>query len=71
VFFPEGLHIQPKGSHGYIPAERKFPTMVEDTSTTIGDDISKISWELFEEYFCECYMSEEFIERKLNEFNSL
>jgi hypothetical protein len=37
----------------------------------LGVSISEISWELFEECFHERYLSEEFIEHQLNEFNSL
>jgi hypothetical protein len=33
--------------------------------------IEDISWELFEEQFRERHLSEEFIERQLNEFNTL
>jgi hypothetical protein len=33
--------------------------------------IEDVSWELFEEWFWERYLSEEFIEHQLNEFNSL
>jgi hypothetical protein len=33
--------------------------------------IEDVSWELFEERFRERYLSEEFIERQLNEFNAL
>jgi hypothetical protein len=33
--------------------------------------VEDVSWELFEEQFRERYLSEEFIERQLNEFNGL
>jgi hypothetical protein len=33
--------------------------------------VEDVSWELFEERFQERYLSEEFIERQLNEFNAL
>jgi hypothetical protein len=33
--------------------------------------IDDVSWELFEEWFQERYLSEEFIERHLNEFDTL
>jgi hypothetical protein len=33
--------------------------------------VEDMSWELFEEWFQERYLSEEFIELKLNEFNTL
>jgi hypothetical protein len=33
--------------------------------------VEDVSWELFEERFRERYLSEEFIERRLNEFNAL
>ena len=33
--------------------------------------VEEVSWELFEEWFRERYLSEEFIERHLNEFNAL
>ena len=33
--------------------------------------VEDVSWELFEERFWERYLSEEFIERQLNEFNAL
>jgi hypothetical protein len=33
--------------------------------------VKDVSWEMFEERFWERYMSEEFIERQLNEFNAL
>jgi hypothetical protein len=33
--------------------------------------VEDVSWELFEERFRERYLSEEFIERQLNEFNGL
>ena len=33
--------------------------------------VEAVSWELFEEQFRERYLSEEFIERQLNEFNAL
>eukprot|EP00253_Pinus_taeda_P018041 PITA_18041 len=39
--------------------------------TQLGMDISEVTWELFEEKFRERYLSEEFLERQLNEFNSL
>jgi hypothetical protein len=34
-------------------------------------DVEDVSWELFEELFQERYLSEEFIEHQLNEFNAL
>ena len=37
----------------------------------LGMDISEVTWELFEEKFRERYLSKEFLERKLNEFNAL
>ena len=33
--------------------------------------VEDVSWELFEEWLRERYLSEEFIERQLNEFNAL
>jgi len=39
--------------------------------TQLGMDISEVTWELIEEKFREHYLSEEFLERKLNEFNAL
>ena len=33
--------------------------------------VEDVSWELFEEWFRERYLSEEFIERQLNEFDTL
>jgi hypothetical protein len=33
--------------------------------------VSKVSWELFDECFRECYFFKEFIEKQLNEFNSV
>jgi hypothetical protein len=33
--------------------------------------IEDVSWELFEEWFQERYLSKEFVERHLNEFNAL
>jgi hypothetical protein len=33
--------------------------------------VEDVSWELFEERFRERYLSEEFIEHQLNEFNAL
>jgi hypothetical protein len=33
--------------------------------------VEDVSWELFEEWFLERYLSEELIERQLNEFNAL
>eukprot|EP00253_Pinus_taeda_P015998 PITA_15998 len=39
--------------------------------TQLGMDRSEVTWELFEEKFRERYLSEEFLERHLNEFNSL
>ena len=33
--------------------------------------VEDVSWELFEERFRERYLSKEFIERQLNEFNTL
>ena len=33
--------------------------------------VEDVSWELFEERFRERYLSEKFIERQLNEFNTL
>jgi hypothetical protein len=33
--------------------------------------VKDVSWELFEERFRERYLSEEFIEHQLNEFNAL
>jgi hypothetical protein len=37
----------------------------------LGVSIYEISWDFFNERFCEIYSSEEFIERKINEFNAL
>jgi hypothetical protein len=45
--------------------------MLEDTPTTANMVVEDVSWELFEEQFRERYLSEEFMERQLNEFNAL
>jgi hypothetical protein len=45
-----------------------------DTSSSIIElnmVVEDVSWELFKERFRERYLSEEFIERQLNEFNAL
>jgi len=39
--------------------------------TQLGMDISKVTWDLFKEKIRERYLSEEFLERQLNEFNAL
>jgi hypothetical protein len=39
--------------------------------TQLNMAVEDVSWELFEERFRERYLSEEFIERQLNEFNAL
>jgi hypothetical protein len=39
--------------------------------TQLNMAVEDVSWELFEERFRERYLSEEFIERQLNEFNTL
>ena len=45
--------------------------MVEDALPQLNMGVEDMSWELFEEWFWERYLSEEFIERQLNEFNVL
>jgi hypothetical protein len=44
-----------------------WKTLLPQLNMTIED----MSWELFEEWFRERYLLEEFIERQLNEFNAL
>ena len=44
-----------------------WKTLLPQLNTVVGD----VSWELFEEWFWERYLSEELIECHLNEFNSL
>jgi hypothetical protein len=44
-----------------------WKTLLSQLNMTIKDD----SWELFEEWFRERYLSEEFIESQLNKFNAL
>jgi hypothetical protein len=44
-----------------------WKTLLPQLSMVIED----VSWELFEERFQERYLSEEFIKRQLNEFNTL
>jgi hypothetical protein len=44
--------------------------MVEDAPATLNMDIDDVSWELFKEQFQKTYLSEEFVERQLNEFSS-
>jgi hypothetical protein len=45
--------------------------MVEDVPAAIEHGCEDMSWELFEEWFQEMYLSEEFIECHPNELNSL
>jgi hypothetical protein len=45
--------------------------MMEDTHVTIEHGCRRRVMELFEEQFQERYISEEFVERQPNEFNSL
>jgi hypothetical protein len=59
----------------YFPALKKkkknctcYASHVVATTGVVTEDVS---WELFEERFRERYLSEEFIERQLNEFNAL
>jgi hypothetical protein len=44
-----------------------WKTLLPQLSMVVED----VSWELFEEQFRERYLSEEFMERQLNEFNAL
>jgi hypothetical protein len=44
-----------------------WKTLLPQLNMTVED----VSWELFEEWFRERYLSEEFIEHQLNEFNAL
>jgi hypothetical protein len=44
-----------------------WKTLVPQLNMVIDD----VSWELFEERFQERYLSKEFIEHQLNEFNAL
>jgi hypothetical protein len=44
-----------------------WKTLLPQLNMTIED----VSWELFEERFRERYLSKEFIEHQLNEFNTL
>jgi hypothetical protein len=50
--------------------EGEFPTLVEDTPK-LNMDVEDMSWEFFKEQFQERYLSDEFIESQLNEFNAL
>jgi hypothetical protein len=45
--------------------------MVGDAPIISIMTIKYVSWELFEERFQEGYLSEEFIERQLNDFDAL
>jgi hypothetical protein len=45
--------------------------MVEDAPATLNISIDDVSRELFEERFQERYISEEFVERQLNNFDAL
>jgi hypothetical protein len=45
--------------------------MVEDSPATLNMVVEDTSWELFEERFQERYLSEEFVECQLNDFNAL
>jgi hypothetical protein len=63
--------LQHEGLHGGISTEGELSSMAEDAPATLNMVIDDVSWELFEEWFQERYLSEEFVEHHLNEFNSL
>jgi hypothetical protein len=65
------LYLQHEGLHGGLPTEGEHSSMVEDIVPQLHMDFEDMSWELFEEWFRERYLSEEFIECQLNEFNAL
>jgi hypothetical protein len=65
------LYLQREGPHGGLPMEGERSSMVEDAPTATEYGREDVSWELFEEQFRERYLSEEFMERQLNEFNAL
>jgi hypothetical protein len=45
--------------------------MVEDAPAILNMIIQDVSWEQFEEWFQERYLSEEFSEHQFNDFNTL
>jgi hypothetical protein len=65
------IYLQHEGLHGSISTEGEHSSMVEDALATIEHGRRRHVMELFEEWFRERYLSEEFIEHHLNEFNAL
>jgi hypothetical protein len=63
--------LQHEGPHGGLSTEGECSSMVEDAPATLNMVVDDVSWELFEERFQERYLSEEFIEHHLNEFDAL
>jgi hypothetical protein len=65
------LNLQHEGLHGGISTKGErllwWKTLLLQLDVVVKD----VSWELFEERFRKRYLSQEFIERQLNEFNAI
>jgi hypothetical protein len=70
-FMLRDFYLQHEGLHGGLSTERERSSMLEDAPATLNMVVDNVSWELFEERFQERYLSEEFIKRHLNKFDTL
>jgi hypothetical protein len=65
------LYLQHEGLHGGISTKGEHSSMVEDALATIEHGLQIHFMGTVQGTVRERYLSEEFIERQLNEFNSL
>jgi hypothetical protein len=63
--------LQHEGLLGGLSTEGEHSSMAEDTPATLNMVVDDVSWELFQEQFQKRYLSKEFVEHQLNEFDAL
>jgi hypothetical protein len=63
--------LQHKCMLGGISTEGECSSMTKDTPATLNMAIDDVSCELFQERFQKRYLSKEFVEHHLNEFDAL
>jgi hypothetical protein len=71
VLCPLILYLQHEAPHGGIPTEGEHSSMEEDTPSATEHGRRRHVMGIFEEWFKERYMFEEFIEHHLNNFKAL
>lgn len=70
-FTLRGYTSNPKAKMGIFQLKRNTLLWWKTLLSKLRMYISEVTWKLFEEKFREHYLSQEFLERKLNEFNAL